>query len=255
MSPTAWLLLGALVLLSTWAGLLLLLAQTVRIRRQGLRLQEQLSREHLSTLRQVQALLALAPHLERLRWLPPLGDWAVAPDFASLLLDLVAKEQPRVILELGGGVSTLLVGHAIQEREGARLISLEHDPTLAARLRERVRAAGLERCVTVIHAPLEEQRLPSGCSQAWYSLQALQDLRDVDLVIVDGPPAVIDRLARRPALPLLWDRVTPQGVWLVDDASREREMLDDWCRDRPELQRTDIECERGATILRRGQAP
>jgi hypothetical protein len=44
-----------------------------------------------------------------------------------------------------------------------------------------------------------------------------------EVVFVDGPPTSTGKLARYPALPLLWRHLSPNGTLLLDDASREDE--------------------------------
>ena len=70
----------------------------------------------------------------------------------------------------------------------------------------------------------------------WYAQRALRSLpRRIDLLLVDGPPAVEPEieLSRYPALPALAERLAPDATVVLDDIDRRGELrtLDAWQRD------------------------
>jgi hypothetical protein len=64
-------------------------------------------------------------------------------------------------------------------------------------------------------------------------LAPLEDLEMIDMLFVDGPPGMLQRHSRYPAVPQLLSRLSPSAVVLLDDAGRsdEREIMETWSRD------------------------
>src|SRR5690606_4628023 len=48
--------------------------------------------------------------------LAPMRGWAISPDLAALLVSLIAVERPRMILEVGSGVSTAIMAMALSRQ-------------------------------------------------------------------------------------------------------------------------------------------
>ena len=94
-------------------------------------------------------------------------------------------------------------------------------------------------------------------TRRWYDVSVLDGIEGtVDLLIVDGPPHKLQRLARYPALPLLIDRLAADAVVLVDDANRrdEREMVRRWQSEFPGFKVTGSRIGEGTVLFERGQS-
>ena len=155
---------------------------------------------------------------------PPLGGWAIEPDFGRLIAIELA-DSPEVVVECGSGATTLLIATLLQRNGRGRLFTLEHDRAYAERMRQQVQAAGLANVCEVIWAPLTLQSFGEHVLY-WYDAAQIADLpENVDVVLVDGPPAVAP-WARWPALEVLSDRLTPGASVLVDDGRRGEELAD-----------------------------
>jgi hypothetical protein len=153
---------------------------------------------------------------------PPLGGWAIEPDFGRLIAIELA-DLPDVVVECGSGATTLLIAALLQRNGRGRLFTLEHDRAYAERMSQRLRAAGLDNVCEVIWAPLTRQSFGE-TRVHWYDAAKVVDLPEkVDVVLVDGPPAVAP-WARWPALEVLADRLTPGASVLVDDGRRREEL-------------------------------
>jgi predicted O-methyltransferase YrrM len=153
---------------------------------------------------------------------PPLGAWAIEPDFGRLIAMELA-DLPDVVVECGSGATTLLIAALLQRNGRGRLFTLEHDRAYAEQIRQQVRAAGLADVCEVIWAPLTPQSFGDHRGH-WYDAAKVADLPEsVDVVLVDGPPAVAP-WARWPALAVLSDRLTPGASVLVDDGRRGDEL-------------------------------
>lgn len=181
-----------------------------------------------SETQQVEALLQLYKGFEP-RWaMPSLGRWALDARAALHLRSLVEEYRPQRILEIGGGSSTIWLGYMC-ERLGVELISVDHHQTFYERTRLMVSRHRLTHVVDVRLGPLTQYRLDSGVYD-WYDSSAFSGVQDIDMVLVDGPPATTGPLARFPALPVLADRLAPQALILLDDSERadEAEAVERW---------------------------
>jgi hypothetical protein len=166
----------------------------------------------------------------------PFTPWpqsALAPSALLTVINDVAINDRRTVVELGAGVSTIYLAKVIAGR-GGRLISVESDPAWAAVVRDLAGDARVGDALQMVEAPLErsEHSLDDGL---WYAedrvLEAIAGCR-IDLLLVDGPPAHGPRthLARYPALPLLKDFLADRCSIFLDDISRpgEREVAERW---------------------------
>lgn len=209
----------------------------------------------------IHGIVRLGPYLDRLP-LPFGGGWALTGDAAALIAREVLLRRPRTILELGSGVSTLLLGQILAPY-GGRLLSIDHDPIWAEKTATNVRALGLDATVRVIHAPLV-RRLIGGTEFLWYDLtdEFLASIESIDALVVDGPPhdsAAAPYGARYPALPMLRGKLAPDAIIFIDDAARdsERMMVEHWQDQNPEWTAEHFDTVDGMTILTRraGIAP
>jgi len=130
------------------------------------------------------------------------------------LVHIARERRPALTVTLGSGPSTVWLGYAL-EPTGGRLIALDHDAGRAARVRFQLAEHGLT-SVEVRHVAPAELTV-DGRTLDWYDVDALDDLTQVDLLLVDGAitPEGSDPLA--PALHVLGRRLAPGAVVVVDD--------------------------------------
>jgi len=163
----------------------------------------------------------------------------------------VAKEEPLLVVELGSGSSTIVSGYALKKNEKGRIISFDHLEEYADRTREMVLFHSLNGYCDVLHTPLTTCQL-KGTSWKWYNLESFSPVDPIDMVIVDGPPARLQRLSRYPALPLLSNWLSDEAIIVVDDGARkdERIVVEQWMEQYPHLKCQYLETEEGTYILR-----
>ncbi|MBB5130937.1 putative O-methyltransferase YrrM [Thermocatellispora tengchongensis] len=197
---------------------------------------------------QVEAMIDLRALLRPRAPLPRLRGWAASPDVLRLLIERIAADRPKLIVECGSGASSIWLGYAVERYGEGRVIALEHDERFVRATADLVAAHGLEDVVEVRHAPLADWR-----GFPWYDTAALDDLTDIGLVFVDGPPNATGPLARYPAVPLLLPRCAPSALIVLDDARRpeEREVAERWLREFPDLSTTTYPAEKGAMLFHR----
>lgn len=210
-------------------------------------LREQVKRDY----KQIESLLSLYFSLKPDAPLPDTGGWALSPDLLQRILEVIHREKPRLVLETGSGVSTLITAYCLKRFGGGRVISLEHDAEYAATNRDMVARHGLQDLVTIVHAPLKEIAIGDD-KWLWYDLDGLSLEAPIDLLLIDGPPAAIQPLARYPALPLLFDRLRDGATIILDDGARpdERQIAERWAGE------FDVDChyvplEKGAFVFRK----
>jgi predicted O-methyltransferase YrrM len=212
--------------------------------------------ELAQTYRQIEALVMLTKCLPLRQPLPPMRGWAVSPDLALLLYELVHTHAPELVVECGSGVSSLVLGYALESLGSGRLISFEHDAAHARRSAALVQRHGLERQVEIVHAGLQETRL-AGEAWQWYGPEVEETLvgQRTRLVFVDGPPGSLQPLARYPALRRLGPFLADDAILGLDDGARPDEwaITERWLREDQRLSLQRIAHEKGTAVLSRSR--
>ena len=159
------------------------------VRRLGARVEKEVKTEIKQTFRQLEALQNLSAVLPASDVLPATRGWAASPDLLVLLVDLVITERPSLVVECGSGASTLWLALAMRRFEiDGRIIALDHDPVFGGKTRDFLARHDVRDLAEVRDAPLESFNL-DGETYSWYARQAWEDLKGIDLLFVDGPPA------------------------------------------------------------------
>lgn len=200
---------------------------------------------------QLEALAALYHDVRPVRAFPRTRSWVAAPDLLHWLFDFVRRERPSTVVECGSGVSTIVMAYAMREVDNGIVTALEHDEHWFRTTSELVDEHGLGAWIDLRLAPLEPIEL-DGESWPWYELAQLPE-DAIDLLLVDGPPGATREHARFPALPVLFDRIRPEGVVILDDHERseEREVAERWRSQFPELSIELLPHEKGTALLRK----
>lgn len=188
----------------------------------------------------------LYSQLESLSWLqrrlkikgqlPPLRNWAASPDVLLSLHTYIMETCPKVIVELGSGASTLVIADALDQNGMGNLISIEHSDYYAKQTLAMLEDERLGNWVDLRVGELEpwggEHLNPEGAEKPsrWYPGSLFKGVKNVDLLWVDGPPGVTCLFSRYPALPALFDKLTPNAEVWMDDTKRKDEIdiCDDW---------------------------
>jgi len=111
------------------------------------------------------------------------------------------------------------------------LTGLEHDQKYLRIVAATLRSHDLTN-YKLIHSPLRPIAV-DGREVEWYDPLDIDRLpKEIDALIVDGPPNLRGRGNRSPAWSLLRDRIVSGGLILVDDTHRrdERRMVESWLR-------------------------
>jgi predicted O-methyltransferase YrrM len=167
----------------------------------------------------------------------PWSDWAMTPAGLASACAEIERADRREIVELGSGVSTIVIARLLRHRGAGRLAAVEHDADWAGWVRSQLATEGLADLASAIVAPLADHPLARDGAR-WYEESALGDLpASVDLLIVDGPPADLEGMeeGRYPALPVLAERLSANAAVILDDIDRagEQAILGAWERESP----------------------
>ncbi len=177
----------------------------------------QLSRIHDTN--QVEALLWLYSRFTPSVNLPAMREVAGSPDFLKVLVEYFYSHQPKVIVEAGSGVSSIILSEVLKkEGSGARHYALDHLEKYAGLTREKVLNPNSE----VLYAPLKDYRI-GGKNWKWYDVSVLENVDQIDMLVIDGPTEDIQPLARYPALPLLKGKLSDKAIIILDDTNRKDE--------------------------------
>lgn len=156
------------------------------------------------------------------RPLQAMRGWAASPELLEFLAQEVSVTRPHLIVETGSGVSTIVIGYLLEQMGAGRVVSLEHDAAYADRMRAHVDAHGLCDFVRILDAPLVDREFDDQ-TWTWYETRGLELPGAIDLLFVDGPPSVIARLARYPALPVFQEALSEKATVVLDDGRRADE--------------------------------
>ena len=186
------------------------------------------------------------------RPLPHLTDYSIAADFANILIAELLRGRSKLIVEAGCGFSTMVAAYCLRHLGRGLLVSLEHDKAYLDRCQQLILEHGLQEYVQLVHAPLERVTVDHE-EWLWYNPRFKDGLKEIDVLVVDGPPATVQPLSRYPILPILFDRLSSDALVLMDDGCRpeEREIAARWNQQYGCFDTTYVETERGLIRLKR----
>ena len=159
--------------------------------------------------------------------IPATRSWTASPDLLLTLHQHATDFSPKVILDLGSGMSTLVLA---KSAPNSKVISIDNSAEYA----EKTRALLLLHKISNVElrvAPLTSHS--SGVD--WYDLSKLKDLPEIDLLFIDGPPGSKNDRARHPALIECLSKLSQRAVVVIDDAGRdgERDLAEEFSKNLP----------------------
>jgi hypothetical protein len=198
---------------------------------------------------QLEALTGLMVELGFKKSLPATRGWAASPDFLREVALHVLQSHPKVIVECGSGVSTVVLARCMQMNGSGHVFSLDHSPEYAEKTRRELERHHLKDWATVLTAPLRPYKL-NGEIWPWYCIDELPQI-GFDMMVIDGPPWFTSTLARYPTGPLLFHCLNASAAVFLDDADRQQEqtILRRWAEEFPEFRQEMRNCEKGCGVL------
>lgn len=203
-----------------------------------------------SAIRQMEALISLHSALKPERPFPNANDFAAAPDLLNQLSQLIFQRKPKLVVETGSGLSTLIIAYSLKRLGHGNLISLENDSLYASTIRDMIAMHHMDAIAHVFHAPLVEHDI-HGQPWQWYDTTNIPLEKPIDLLFIDGPVQLASPCARYPAFSVLKQYIGLNTVFLLDDAKRndEQEIVRRWQHEHPQLRCKYLDFKKGAYLL------
>ncbi len=176
--------------------------------------------------------------------LPNTRNWVASPDFILTVFNEILQKQPKQIVELGSGVSSLYLGYLLKQHQiNGNILSIDHDTHYAEKTNRMLEQHQLEDYVSVEVAPL---------SNDWYTKDAIVVPENIDILIVDGPPTFKNPKARNPAFETFKPYLSENALIICDDSKRNegKNMYEKWLASDPRLKLKEyVYTEKGTAIL------
>jgi predicted O-methyltransferase YrrM len=163
------------------------------------------------------------------------GSMTFLPYRAEYLVNEIIKQPPRLVLEVGAGLSTLLFA-ALGARYGFSVFSLENYAGSVGYVRHLLDGTGLDAHVQLQVCGLVRKRYPDGHSYWWYGADLAQAQSKFDFVFIDGPMKTL--VGRNGALPEVAPYLAEGNRIFMDDSNMEggKRCLREWKEYFPSLE-------------------
>ncbi len=163
----------------------------------------------------------------------PITSYTLSPTAIVHILNEIVLLQRKTIVEFGSGLSTLFIARLLSYHKlDATLFSIDHDKQWQNILQSSLDSEGTGGNVNLIRADLESSTSLDSQQCKWYSKSFLEKVlpKDIDLVIVDGPPFSTGQYSRYCAVPFLKNRLLNDYSIFLDDVFRkgENDILSAW---------------------------
>ena len=176
--------------------------------------------------------------------IPATRGWAASPDVLLTLVECARNSEVRTIVDLGSGVSTLVLAKSAPH---AHVISFDNSEEYAVKTRQLLDNHKITN-VDLRVAPLT----PHISGSPWYDTSAVTNLAEIDLLFIDGPPGTEDGQSRHPALDELVKKLSPKAIVVLDDAGRdgEKELAQKFAAAMPNHVLEFLSHEKGTAVIR-----
>ena len=197
-----------------------------------------------------QSLFSIYQNLSPNYSLQSMSGWACKPDMLKYLMDTILDRKPKLILEVGSGISTIIMGYALSKNKYGKLISIEHDVSYVYKISDEINKHGLSSYVDIAHANIVDYNLGNK-NWSWYDTKCLSLEKEIDILFIDGPPKNTGEFARYPAIPILEKYLSNESIIILDDGRRddEKSIVDMWEKEFEGLKSQYLKVEKGAFLL------
>lgn len=164
------------------------------------------------------------PELKKLLKVDVLGDWALDRSVIQFLWDQLLFDRPKVIIECGAGISSLILAKYAQlygqfSKESLFIFSFEQDLHTKKKIESRLKKSGLGDYVQITHTPISDQGRYKIDST---KLNEQIGGKKADWLLIDGPSGPAG--CRIWTIPILAQFCRSGAIWFLDDAFRNGEL-------------------------------
>lgn len=191
----------------------------------------QLKKELNMVYDRLDALISIHGIINPIAPLPIMHDWRVTADYAhNLLINLL--ERKGSVIDIGSGISTIILGYAVKQNGSGKVIALEHSKEYFEKSKNLIHSHNLQNICEIYYCPLKEYEI-NGNKWLWYDVSNIEFPNDISIVSVDGPPGSTQSLARYPAIPILQNHLNKKTLIFIDDGNRkdETEIANLWSKE------------------------
>lgn len=180
---------------------------------------------------------------------------AIEEEYLRYLVNKVIINRPINIVELGGGLSSLIIIKTL-EKLGYKynFTSYDSDESFLNETKNLLISEDVydEKKISLVYAPIENIKINDN-SYKWYDSSCLSFGQDqIDLLFIDGPQGSLCKNSRYPALYTFKEYLKKGSIILLHDAKRgdELEIVELWKKENPNISRVyNIDTERGGAEL------
>lgn len=181
---------------------------------------------------------------------------AAEEKYINYLIYKIITNRPRNIVELGSGISTLVMLKTLEKLGyDYNFTSFDGDKSFLEETKNLLISEDLydESKIKLVHSPIEDIVINEK-TYRWYSRSDFKfDYGKIDMLFVDGPVGASCKNVRYPAVNVLREYLSDGSLVLLHDAKRpdEVEIVEMWKRENPEIKASFmIETERGGAEIR-----
>ena len=149
---------------------------------------------------------------------------AMRPSALQLCLNEIEIHKKINVIELGSGISTIFIANLLKKL-GGKLITFDHNKEWQELV--ATRCLDCKDCISFITISLKEISI-NGANFQWYDSCSMANHAKIfkpDLLLVDGPIGIPNKMARYPALPVLKNYLADDFTIFLDDINRRDELL------------------------------
>lgn len=172
--------------------------------------------------------------------------WTLNIDVLRIIIEDIYLRDKINILELGSGNSTIILSYILKKLNSGKIYSIEHEEIFYNKTKKLLEINNLNNVCELFFSSLEKIKINNE-DFLWYKLDFINNIDNIDILIVDGPPAFIQKNSRFPALPLLKEKLSQNAVVYLDDGKREDEksIIEEWRKLFPEFRYQFIDTVKG----------
>ena len=163
---------------------------------------------------------------------PQFGRWRLGEDTCQFLGMICRALKPKVVVEFGSGLSSLILAHEIDQGNVGRVYSIDHLDDFPGHPKQILSNKVKNGSISFHHCPIGRAAYAGKGFQFCNIPNGFIDsIGPVDLVLIDGPPYYYE--SREAALYSVYPALSDHALILLDDAGREtREQvyLKNWAR-------------------------
>jgi hypothetical protein len=173
---------------------------------------------------------------------------SVSPEALNLIINEIIVKKPELIIEVGSGYSTIIIGYCLERNGKGKLLALEHSKGGYEMMSNLIESHQLKDHIDLVFCPLKVYNLDDK-DYLWYAFD-LNTIKDrAQMLVINGPPPDKQKNIRYPAVPLMYDHLADVATIYFEGG--EREVVNMWIDKYFDLKPVLEETEKGLYILER----